>query len=43
MAPENFKESDEPYDPASDVYAYGILLYEMISGGRSPYEGRSLA
>ena len=43
MAPELIKEAEDPFDPASDVYAYGILLWEMVSGGKSPYEGRTLA
>jgi serine/threonine protein kinase len=43
MAPEVIKEEDGTYEAASDVYSYGILLWELLSGGKSPFENRTLA
>ena len=39
MAPELLHGSSPP-DPRSDIYAYGIMLYEMLAGHR-PHEGRT--
>lgn len=36
MAPEQFLSSDQ-VDLRSDLYAFGIVLYEVLSGGRFPY------
>ncbi len=43
MSPEQVGGGDESLDHRSDVYALGVLLYEMLSG-RLPYElkGRAL-
>jgi len=38
MAPEQMR--GEPPSPASDIYAFGVLLYAMAAG-RTPYEGAS--
>ncbi len=38
MAPE--QASGEPATPASDVYAFGVILYRMV-GGRLPFEAAS--
>lgn len=38
MAPE--RVSDHPADPRSDIYAVGVLLYEMLAG-RLPFTGDS--
>ena len=40
MSPEQCEES--PLDARSDLYALGVLLYEML-GGRPPFEGRNAA
>lgn len=31
------------YNPACDVYMYGVLLFEMLSGGRRPWAGHTNA
>lgn len=36
MAPEQFKHP-ELCDERSDIYSFGIVLYEMVSGGRIPF------
>jgi len=38
MAPELWKGAKS--SPASDVYALGIIIYEIVSGGRRPFESR---
>jgi serine/threonine protein kinase len=38
MAPEQF---DGYADKRSDIYAFGIVLYQMVSGGKLPFVGRS--
>lgn len=37
MAPEQVE--GRPVDGRSDLYAVGVMLYEMIAGGRRPFEG----
>jgi len=39
MAPESC--SDGIYSPMSDIWSYGVLLYEMITFGSFPYQGLS--
>ena len=39
MAPEQLR-SERDVDARADLYAVGVLLYEMLSG-RPPYEGRT--
>ncbi|GIL44674.1 hypothetical protein Vafri_2160 [Volvox africanus] len=40
MAPESFVEG-EPVDSSADVYAFGILMWELVSG-KQPYHDRNL-
>ncbi len=36
MAPEQFSQ-DQPIDHRADIYAFGVILYELVSRGRYPY------
>jgi tetratricopeptide (TPR) repeat protein len=39
MAPEQF---DGYADKRSDIYAFGITLYQMVTGGKLPFVGRTI-
>lgn len=39
MAPELFKEA--PVTEQTDIYALGVTLYEMLSGGQLPFRGET--
>jgi len=38
MPPEQAGEEYSSINKAADVYSYGVLLFEMVAGGRRPYE-----
>src|SRR4029077_18567891 len=40
MAPE--KGEDKPADARSDIYSFGCVLYEMLTGGRVTAQGRRI-
>ncbi len=39
MAPEQIR-GEEP-TPLTDIYAFGVMLFEMVTGGYRPFEGRT--
>jgi serine/threonine protein kinase len=39
MAPESL--ADGLFTPMSDIWSYGVLLYEMITFGSFPFQGLS--
>ncbi len=41
LAPEILK--GDPLTTDCDVYSFGILVLELLSGGKNPFEGYSLA
>mmetsp|Transcript_6030 Transcript_6030/g.21467 ORF Transcript_6030/g.21467 Transcript_6030/m.21467 type:complete len:895 (-) Transcript_6030:93-2777(-) len=41
MAPESLRLSQ--YSAQSDVYAFGCMLFEVVTGGKQPWDGLSLA
>ena len=40
MAPEQWKKSSKEIGKDTDVYAFGLILFELITQGRKPYELR---
>jgi serine/threonine protein kinase len=41
MAPEQLPDSGDPVGPGADIYALGVILYQLLSG-RLPFESDSL-
>jgi serine/threonine protein kinase len=41
MAPEQMRSSKN-VDARADIWSLGVILYELLSGGRSPFQGETL-
>lgn len=41
LAPEQLRNPAQPLDERSDLYALGMLLFVMLSGGRVPFESNT--